>query len=79
MITANQFAGQELGAVFASLKPFAQKHKLRPLCTLDEVDWEVEDVDVEVWPIPPSNGTESDHGMLNWDAGLPLAIPNHNI
>lgn len=46
VITANQFAGQELGAVFASLKPFAQKHKLRPLCTLDEVDWEVEDVDV---------------------------------
>ena len=46
MVTANQFAGQELGDVYAHLAPFARANKLRPMCTLEEVDWEAEDVQV---------------------------------
>ena len=46
VVTANQFAGQELGDVYAHLAPFARANNLRPMCTLEEVDWEAEDVQV---------------------------------
>jgi|OM-RGC.v1.031443696 Acetylglutamate semialdehyde dehydrogenase len=59
LVTANAFAGQELGGVFASLEPFARANRLRPMCKLTEVDWAAEDVDVVFACLPHGVTQES--------------------
>ena len=74
VITANQFAGQELGDVFASLAPHAQKLGLRPLVKLDAVDWEAEDVSV-VFACLPHGITQQAVKALPVRAGLHRKTP----
>ena len=59
LVTANAFAGQELGDVFPSLAPFARANQLRPMCKLPEVDWAAEDVDVVFACLPHGVTQES--------------------
>ena len=39
MVTANAFAGSNLGDVYPHLAPFAEANGLAPMCKMEEVDW----------------------------------------